>query len=131
MRAIDLQADYETICGWWRGHGQEPIPREHLPATGRIVDGVAACFLYRTDAPVGLIEHLVAAPGSDKDDRREAVRALIAELVAEAKRLGADVVYALTPVPGVADRAGVFSPTHVEERVFTMLRRSVHGFPAN
>lgn len=102
-----------------------PVPFEHLPPTGLIVENIAACFLYRTDTPVALVEHLISNPKSDETERRQAVSEIIGELLAEAKRQGAAIIYALTPISGVAERAAAFKPTHVEAREFILLRRKL------
>ena len=34
IQEIDRERDYELLCGWWRGHSWDPVPKIFLPALG-------------------------------------------------------------------------------------------------
>lgn len=87
--------DFAQIQAWGAEYGDTYEP-DQLPATGFIVDGVAAYFLYKTDTTCCWLENLIATRKTDYWVKDEAIRLLIDACVAEAKALGFKVAYAST-----------------------------------
>ena len=47
---VHNEADRAQLDAWYTAHGYSPLRPGELPATGFVFEGVAAGFLYRTDA---------------------------------------------------------------------------------
>lgn len=101
--ATDKHVD--DVLSWLVARGHAPYPRELLSGLGFVVDGIAACWIYETGTPLVVLEHLVANPEVDLDQRDEAIDAVVAAALAEAHRRGGRFVYATTKLPAVVERA--------------------------
>jgi hypothetical protein len=104
---------FELVRGWLRSREQDIVPRA-LPENGFIVPGKAAGFLYRTDSSVAWIENIVAAPGLSREERNEAVDAVVAAIIERAKELGFELLVGYTLLDVVVKRAERFGFTHVD-----------------
>jgi hypothetical protein len=89
---------------WARGHGLPPAPVGSLPRTGRIIPGVCAAFVYRTDSNVGFIESLVSNPDCDYEKLGEAIKSVVAALEKDAARAGILYLVGSTFIPGIVER---------------------------
>lgn len=97
--------DHEMIRDWYRGWLMKPVPRELLPETGLIVNGVCAGFLYLTNSGLGLIEGYISNPEASPELRSEGLDELTSALLSLAKEKGVVVVKCETRLSQVAERA--------------------------
>jgi len=96
--------DFAQVKEWglqWGANYQE----EQFPATGFIVDGVAAYFLYSTDSSVCWLENMIANRNVEPMIRARALDLLVDAILAEAKAQNFTVAYATTGIISVAKRA--------------------------
>ena len=77
--------DYEQLVRWWNKWEFPPPPLSLLPPTGYIIPGLAAGFMYLTDAPIGWMEWVVCNPDADKKERSKALDEVINKLDAFGK----------------------------------------------
>lgn len=80
--------DYSQVCEWYGARHQSPPPIECTPETGVIVDGVAAGFLLKTDAKVGILEFFITNKDAEKELRHRAMTDIAHALTLTAKNLG-------------------------------------------
>lgn len=100
----DRDSHFEQVLHWMQLRGETLVP-EALPATGFIVPGVAAGFLYRTDSSIAWIDGLVASKDVPKETRSKALDEIVQALRAEARNSGFKVMMGLTQFQPVVDRA--------------------------
>jgi hypothetical protein len=105
---------FEQIRAWLRFRKEDIVPRA-LPENGFVIPGKAAGFLYRTDSSIALIENLVAAPGLSREERGEAVDAIVTAVIERAKELGFDMLVGYTVLDVVVKRAQRFGFRHVAQ----------------
>jgi hypothetical protein len=105
---------FEQIREWFRFRKEDIVPKA-LPENGFIIPGKAAGFLYRTDSSVAWIENLIAAPDLSREERNQAVDAIVAAVVERAKELGFDVLLGYTVLDVVVQRAKRFGFMHVTD----------------
>lgn len=103
---------YPTVNAWMQ-FWNEVLPEHALPKTGFIIPGKAAGFLYRTDSSVAWIETLVAAPGLGREERSQAVDAIVSAIIEEARKLGFKLLLGHTVLDAVVKRAERFGFTYV------------------
>ncbi len=96
---------YEMLCQWAEKRHMAKPPLFLLPSTGRIVPGVAAAFLYKTDSRVGFIENLISNPDANPGVSSEAIDLCVLAIAEEARRLGFEFLWGSTFIPGVVERA--------------------------
>ena len=87
VRLINLDADLPQIESWFMERGQTPPSHLSYPQIGAIIPNVAALFLYQTDSNIGFIEGLISNPATTREQRLDAMEALLDTLVSEAKEL--------------------------------------------
>lgn len=92
---------YEDVCYWWFQHDWPTLPREALPKTGFIVDGLAAGFLYKTDSTFAILEFIVGNPEANKEKRRQAIDLVVKELLNEAKNDGFKLIFSSISHPNL------------------------------
>jgi len=97
--------DMEQVEGWYRARGLAQPPPSTLSACGFIEPGVAAGWLYRTDADFALAEGIVTNPAATPGERHAALNALMGALVEQARKCGFRVVLGVCRDPGIASRA--------------------------
>lgn len=95
---------FEQVLHWLQLRGESITP-DALPKTGFIVPGKAAGFLYRTDSSISWIDSLVASKEATKEERNEALDAVVLALREEARRGGFKVMMGYTLFQVVVDRA--------------------------
>lgn len=98
------ESDFDQIKQWGLMWGAK-YDDEQLPATGFIIDGVAAYFLYSTDSSVCWLENMITKRGVAPSVRDKAVQLLIDAGLRKAKELGFSVAYAATNIVSAAKRA--------------------------
>lgn len=104
---------HHDLLNLWRKPWDETMTPEALPEYGYVVPGKAAGFLYRTDSSVALIEGIIAAPGLTKEDRNEAVNAIVAAVRDEARRQGFKLLLGYSQLDAIKNRAERFGFMHV------------------
>lgn len=82
IRALDKEEDLLFIKEWWKKWPEWEAPADtFLPSTGVVVEAenkpVAACFVYLTNAKVGLIEWVVSDPDYRESNRKTIIELLI------------------------------------------------------
>lgn len=97
----------------WMQFRNEVITPDALPQTGFIIPGKVAGFLYRTDSSVAWIEGLVAAPGLDREERSQAIDAIVEAIIHEAQQLGFKTLLGYTVLDVVVKRSERFGFTYV------------------
>jgi RimJ/RimL family protein N-acetyltransferase len=98
-----ISEDYETLCGFWRDWGFEPVPKQFLPQNGLgglMVegDGVPICggFVYLTNSGIAWVNWIISNKQyRKKPQRKEAIELLINSLGDIAKEAGYTYLYAL------------------------------------
>jgi hypothetical protein len=95
---------FEEVERWFKLFN-ETMTADALPQTGFIVPGTAAGFLYRTDSSVAWVESLIASKEAPKEERNQALDAIVVALCREAKKLGFKTVLGSTQLDAVVKRA--------------------------
>lgn len=103
---------FEQIHAWVQSRG-DVVTQDALPQSGFIIPGKAAGFLYRTDSSIAWLEGLVAAPGLEREERSQAIDAVVTALLSEAQRLGFKTLMAYTLLDAVVKRSERFGFTYV------------------
>ena len=101
MRSINIDKDYETLCKWWTAYDFPQVPLDCLPATGLIIDGLCAGFLFKTDSSIAWLSWVIGNKNSDKETRTEAIKQLILGLKQEAKNQGFKHIFSATVHPNL------------------------------
>jgi L-amino acid N-acyltransferase YncA len=86
------EADLEEILGWFHSRKIE-ITRDYLSLTGFIEPGVAAGYIYGTDANFCIFECFISNPNTTKSERQQALRQIVVEMIKEAKEMGYKQAY--------------------------------------
>jgi hypothetical protein len=79
--------DIEEVIGWFHSRKIE-ITSDYLPKTGFIAPGVAAGFIYRTDANFCIFECFISNPNTTKEERNTALNSIVTHMIEKAKNLG-------------------------------------------
>lgn len=95
--------DYPEIFNWWQEHNMVPVARECLPGLGLFVPGLAVAFLYKTDSKLALIEWELVNPNADKQERRQALKLIIEQLIERAKAEGFTFVFSSSAHAGLTE----------------------------
>ena len=102
---VHNDADRAQLDAWYLAHGYGHLRPGELPATGFLVEGVAAGFLYRTDSDTVILEGFITNPAATAAERYQALEQVHAALVAAAKQSGARRLLALTADDSLKQRA--------------------------
>lgn len=96
-RFYNPNADYPMVCEWRKGHGKQPVEQRFLPPIGLIAEldnqAIAAGWLIKTDAGVGLLEHGVSNPTAPKRSIYQATRMITEQLSLIAAEMGLSQVW--------------------------------------
>ena len=102
--------DYPRLAAWWTAQNCLIPDEEFLPPTGLIIerDDIPMCagFLFKTDAKIAIMNHIVANPErvSSSVDRGLALRMLIAALMDEARECKMKMVTAASNIEKLNQR---------------------------
>lgn len=110
MRAF-LASDLEEINAWHVAHGSTPARADRLPACGAIEPGMAAAFLFRTDANVCILEGMVSNPAAPLRKRTAALHAIADHLLALAKGCRVVAICTADGTARTAHKHGFSHPT--------------------
>ena|SRR6476620_4689078 len=100
VRPYNHGLDYDQLCGWYKGYGEDAPDLGLLPPTGYISD-FGAIFVIKTDTDLCMLEHLII----DRDfmgDRADAVTDLAHAAIGHARASGFSLCWAFTRYPVVA-----------------------------
>lgn len=88
IRAV-VPEDLKQLNAWYKSYGQSQVLCTSAP-TGFIVDGVAACFLIKTDCqPLAwVMDGLIANKHATRAERAEALKMIYAEMQRVAREAG-------------------------------------------
>src|ERR1700677_1161763 len=81
------KTDYKEVESWFHKRNI-PITEDYLPEHGFIAPGIAAGYLYATDANFCLFECFISDPSVAKSECHKALREIVTCLIQEAKELG-------------------------------------------
>jgi hypothetical protein len=84
--------DLEEVMGWFHSRKIEITP-DYLPQIGFISPGIAAGFIYQTDANFCIFESFISNPNTTKDERNAALNSIVTYMIQEAKELGFSDAY--------------------------------------
>lgn len=97
--------DFPQIAKWAKDGYNTEYQEDQFPATGFIVDGVAAYFLYSTDSSICYLENLISNKYANPTLKHHAIEMIIEAILKEARAMGFKVAYATTDIPDVVFRA--------------------------
>lgn len=86
------KSDTEEVIGWFHSRKIE-VTSDYLPETGFIEPGIAAGFIYRTDANFCIFECFVSNPNTSPVEREVALSLIVTKMIAEAKNMGFKKAY--------------------------------------
>ena len=90
--------DEKEVIGWFHSRKIDITP-DYLPKVGYIQSGIAAGFIYQTDANFCIFESFISNPNTSKSERKEALREIVTEMIKEAKQLGYKDAYGFATSP--------------------------------
>jgi hypothetical protein len=120
-----ISSDYNDLVNWWKAQKWTPVPEDHLPEYGLVIDGIAAGFIYRTDSKFALLEFVIANPNTTKEERSEALDLIIDDLLFIAKELGHSTVFTSLEHPKLLERYEKHGFIPTDKNVTNMIRRLV------
>ncbi len=89
MNVVKATAEHVAdAIAWQMRRGQPATPADMFSSTGYVVPGVAGWWIYLTDSTLAYAEMLVGNPDVPKDVRNEALDAVMAHGIAEARAAG-------------------------------------------
>lgn len=137
-RKIDLEAEYQKLCDWWKGHGALEIPRGVLPPDAWIASAggieIAASFLYVAKGNIAVIEWTTTNPScAFSRDLVEAVKGLYSKLEEIAAADGCAMILSFVKPNGseqrIMARSGyVTSTDDVGHRLYAKPLRNAEAF---
>lgn len=118
---LNMETDFPLMCEWFREREfPAPVP-EYLPPDGLMVlsDAQPICggFLFKTNANIAIIGHLVSDKKVDFQTRSKALDYLLMSLQALAKKEKFELVVASTNLPRLMERFEKLGLTKTDESV--------------
>lgn len=118
---LSLTVDFPIMETWWKER-QFPAPDLRLlPPTGIVVTHhetpIAAGFLFKTDAKIATIGHLVSDPRSETGIRSDATNYLLFLLLDHARKAGFKAITGATNVPRLMARYELLGLVKTDEGV--------------
>src|ERR1700678_2917140 len=86
------KSDYNEVSSWFQDRNID-ISEGYLPETGFIAPGVAAGFIYKTDANFCIFECFIANRDKSYEEREAALTKIVSSMIGEAKEMGFERVY--------------------------------------
>lgn len=91
---------YEALRMFWAQYDWEAPELDCLPRTGFVAQNetgiIGACFYYKTNSKMAMMDWLIADKESDKEHRNVAVLMLIEKIKTELKDAGVKIIYTIT-----------------------------------
>jgi hypothetical protein len=97
--------DWPEVAAWYRIRGDDAPPLDMMPASGAIVPGVAAGYMYQTNSKMCMLEGFITNPLASPEERSAAIDEIARALIAKAEQLGFTYILALTDNWGIGRRA--------------------------
>lgn len=91
-----VKEDFKQICEWFKDRKLKLPTEKMLPQHGAIVPGVAAGFLYLSDADFCYIDFYITNPKVDRITRYEALQSITLMLIKWAKQMEFSLIMANT-----------------------------------
>lgn len=106
----EFKPEHHPELASWFVRRKLPIPPTWLLSdTGYIIHGRAAGFLYLTNSSVGRIDVLIANPSIPKDERSNAIDAIVRKIISRARdEYGVKLLCCTTKLKSVEKRARLF-----------------------
>jgi hypothetical protein len=128
VRIFNYDTDYSEVCNWWKHHGWNPLEKTSLSKAGFIVENdngqkLVAGWVFQTDCDVYILEWIIGNPEADKEERGEAVNALITVASDVAKKLGARTLFTMTKNPSLMDKLQSHNFIKTDEEMIHFVRR--------
>lgn len=80
------ESDYKEVSGWFHSRNIE-ITEEYLPHVGYIEPGVAAGFIYQTDANFCIFESFIGNPEKTHQERKSGLEKIVEKMILMAKHM--------------------------------------------
>jgi hypothetical protein len=93
VRDLDFDKDWETLMGWYEGHGWPRLDPAMLPEVSFFVPDHACGWLYQSDSCVCWLEFLVTNPKGDKKLNFKALDEIYDTAIIKAKELGFTAIF--------------------------------------
>lgn len=84
--------DYTEIADWFQQH-DIPIKEAYIPEYGFIEPGIAAGFIYQTDANFCIFECFISNPKAPQEERIKALKNIVKQMIIEARAMGYQQVF--------------------------------------
>jgi len=81
------KTDLEEVLGWFHSRKID-VTADYLPETGFIEPGIAAGFIYKTDANFCIFESFISNPNTTPIEREVALSLIVTKMITEAKNMG-------------------------------------------
>lgn len=117
--------DYCFIKKWFQEHGKSAPAESELPATGIIVDDIAAGFLYKTDCSIAMLECFVSNPKANKREVLKAINFIIEQLTVVAELIGYSKICGFTRKRSMK-RVAKKLMFQQAERNYTLISKGIH-----
>lgn len=86
------KSDFEEVSSWFHKRNI-PIAEDYLPKHGFIAPGIAAGFIYSTDANFCIFECFIGNPDVSTDEREKALTKIVSAMIEQSKELGFKEAY--------------------------------------
>jgi N-acetylglutamate synthase-like GNAT family acetyltransferase len=97
VRLFCVERDYKDVSEWWVARRWNPVPVDHLPASGLMVEDdnhkYCAGWLYMSGTKFGWFEWLVANPSAPLKKKKMAMELLVSEIMTRAKAAGISSIF--------------------------------------
>lgn len=118
----DPEKHVKLVNSWLDArHHDGRIAAELYPSTGFVSDGCFCGFLYETGTSLAYLDGFISDPSATKEQRSEALSALVESLVGLAKERGIKMLHCFTKAPTLKSQAKAsgFSPMGGDFAFFT------------
>lgn len=126
---FEARGHYHIVSKWWNSQQWPAIPLEMLPQTGFLaVSGgkpVAACWLYKTDSHIALLEWMIGDPEAAPKLRGDAQNLLIEQATREAQELGFKALFTMSQHARLIERLRTQHGFKVTDKGMTHLIRFI------
>jgi len=97
------KSDFEEVSSWFHKRNI-PITESYLPKHGFISPGIAAGFIYSTDANFCIFECFISNPNTEENTRDMELKKIVTAMIQQAKELGFEEAYGFATSQGMIRR---------------------------
>ncbi len=101
VEKFEPQRHYEMVAHWWVGHKWPVLPLAALPASGFVVPGVCAGFLYFTDSEIAILEWVVSNPKASTMEVGRGIKAIVEAAISTALNEGYSMIFSYVKSKGL------------------------------